>query len=224
MGLQHRHGWCRGLRRGRAQEGMHAAVQHGVGFHGGKFDVPFETTTARLSSTRRPSRKRRLTARAVPGHVPLDAGSARVCGGCFGLSQPSVTTETVVQDDPNDPSSATVKKSLSLSHAARLTIDLDTPADDDVDLFLVHDSNGDGAFTNGEIIGASTRRHRRGRAHHRCPPGGRELPGLAPGLVRLGRSGDEPDRPRDLPGSGQRSRGHGVPTGPVPAVRRSRSR
>ena len=32
----------------------------------------------------------------------------------FGLSQPSVTTETAHQDDPNDPSTASVKKSLTL--------------------------------------------------------------------------------------------------------------
>jgi hypothetical protein len=61
-----------------------------------------------------------------------------------------------VQDDPNNPSSATVKKNVTLANAARLTINLDTPADDDIDLFLVRDANNDGAFTNEEIIGAST--------------------------------------------------------------------
>jgi hypothetical protein len=59
------------------------------------------------------------------------------------------------QDDPNDPSSASIKIDVTVEHAASLTAAtfLDT---DDFDLFLVYDANGDGAFTNGEIIAAST--------------------------------------------------------------------
>ena len=33
----------------------------------------------------------------------------------FGLSQPSTTTETAHQDNPDDPSTASVKKNLTLS-------------------------------------------------------------------------------------------------------------
>jgi hypothetical protein len=94
----------------------------------GEFDVTFKSTLA------------------LPGF------SARA----FGLSQPTTTTETVAQDDPNNPSSATVKKNVTITNAARLQIDLDTPADDDIDMFLVRDANGDGAFTNSEVIGSST--------------------------------------------------------------------
>jgi hypothetical protein len=94
----------------------------------GEFDVTFKSTLA------------------LPGF------SAKA----FGLSQPTTSTETVVQDDPNDPSSATVKKNVTITNAARLQIDLDTPTDDDIDMFLVRDANGDGAFTNSEIIGSST--------------------------------------------------------------------
>ena len=141
---------------GPAQEGMHAAVTHGVGFHGGKFDVPFETTVG--SAVVNPTSVTQTTADGtgqfqVTFKSTLDLPGFAARG--FGLSQPSTTTETVVQDDPNDPSSATVKKSLTLSNAARLTIDLDVADDDDIDLFLVYDANGDGG-TNDEIIGAST--------------------------------------------------------------------
>lgn len=73
----------------------------------------------------------------------------------FGLSQPSVTAETGQQDNPNDPSSAGIKRDISVNHASRVTVStaLDT---DDFDLFVVHDAKGDGAFTNSEIVASST--------------------------------------------------------------------
>jgi len=73
----------------------------------------------------------------------------------FGLSQPSVTAEVGHQDDPNDPSSATIKKNITLNHASRLT--LSTALDsNDFDLFVVYDANKDGNFTPNEIVGSST--------------------------------------------------------------------
>lgn len=65
-----------------------------------------------------------------------------------------MTTETARQDDPNDPSSASVKKSITLQHASRLSVS--TTLDQDIDLFVVYDVNGDGAFTNAEIVASST--------------------------------------------------------------------
>ena len=60
-----------------------------------------------------------------------------------------------LQDDPDDPSSASIKHDLTIDHAssARLSV---TVGSDDIDLFLVYDENGDGAFTNSEIIASST--------------------------------------------------------------------
>jgi subtilisin family serine protease len=142
---------------GPAQEGMHAAMQHGVGFHGGKFDVPFETMIG--SAVVNPTSVTQSTATGA-GEFDVTFKSTLALPGfaakAFGLSQPSTSTETVQQDDPNDPSSATVKKSITLANAARLTIDVDTPTDDDIDLFLVRDANGDGTFTNPEVIASST--------------------------------------------------------------------
>jgi hypothetical protein len=83
--------------------------------------------------------------------VDLDGLTAEA----FGLSQPMVSTETAQQDDPNDPSSASIKKDLALSHASRLTVST-ALGTDDVDLFVVYDQNGDGVFTNAEIVGSST--------------------------------------------------------------------
>ncbi|HKF13911.1 MAG TPA: S8 family serine peptidase [Gaiellaceae bacterium] len=142
---------------GAAQEGLHAAALHGVGFHGGKFDVPFETTIG--SAVVNPTSVTQSTTTGV-GEFDVTFESTLALPGmsakAFGLSQPTSSTETVVQDDPNNPSSATVKKNITLANAARLTIDLDTPGDDDIDMFLVRDANGDGTFTNSEIIGSST--------------------------------------------------------------------
>jgi hypothetical protein len=142
---------------GPAQDGLHAAVQHGVGFHGGKFDVPFETTVG--SAVVNPTSVTQTTADGtgqfqVTFKATLDLPG--FAADAFGLSQPATSTETVQQDNPDDPSSATVKKNVTLNHAARLTINVDVPADDDIDVFLVHDANGDGTFTNSEIIGSST--------------------------------------------------------------------
>jgi hypothetical protein len=142
---------------GPAQGGLHGVMQHGVGFQGGKFDVPFETTIG--SAVVNPTSVTQSTTTGV-GQFDVTFKSTLDLPGlaakAFGLSQPSSSVETVVQDDPNNPSSATVKKNVTLANAARLTINLDTPPDDDIDLFLVRDANNDGAFTNAEIIGSST--------------------------------------------------------------------
>jgi hypothetical protein len=71
----------------------------------------------------------------------------------FGLSQPSVTTETVQQDDPDDPASASLKKDLTIDHASRLHVE--TALDQDIDLFVVFDANGDGQFTADEVVASS---------------------------------------------------------------------
>jgi hypothetical protein len=72
----------------------------------------------------------------------------------FGLSQPSVTTETARQDNPNDPSTASVKRPFTVSHAGHATISASLPGED-IDLYVVRDANGDGNFTNDEIVASS---------------------------------------------------------------------
>ena len=50
-------------------------------------------------------------------------------------------------------STASVKKSLTLTHASRLHVA--TVLDQDVDLYVVFDANGDGKFTSDEIVASS---------------------------------------------------------------------
>lgn len=139
-----------------AQEGLHSVALHQVGWQGDAFHTPFSVTLGSAS----------VAPSAVVSDTPSDSGGFDVTfesgvpldgltAEAFGLSQPSVTTETASQDDPNDPSSASVKKSLTLSHASRLTVST-ALGTDDLDLFVVHDANGDGNFTNSEIVASST--------------------------------------------------------------------
>ena len=137
-----------------AQAGLHAAVLHQVGWHGGQFHAPFDVEVAGASVS--PTEVVETTATGTGSFdvtftsgLPLDG----VTGEAFGLSQPVTTNEVVSQDDPGDPSSASVKKNVTLNHAGRLTVE--TVLNDDIDVFVVQDENGDGNFTNAEIIASS---------------------------------------------------------------------
>jgi len=140
----------------RAQEGLHAIALHQVLFDGGQFHTPFETSLG--------------TATLDPGSVDIDsaadAGSFGVTftstldidglsAEAFGLSQPSIFVEATQQDNPNDPSSASIKHDVTILHASTATFTVDVGSDD-VDLFVVYDANSDGIFTNSEIVAAST--------------------------------------------------------------------
>jgi Subtilase family len=141
-----------------AQEGLHALVHHQVDFQGGKFHVPFETKLGGASVS---PNKVEITTSANSGNFEITFESGIDLPGLvaegFGLSQPAVTSETASQDNPNDPSTASVKKNVTIDHAsrARFAVDLLGGADD-IDLYVVYDQNGDGLFTNDEIVGSST--------------------------------------------------------------------
>jgi hypothetical protein len=139
----------------RAQEGLQSLVQHQVGWTGDKFDVPFSPKLG--SATVTPSSVTQSTA-ADSGSFDVSFKATVDLDGLvaegFGLSQPSVTQEPVKQDDPNDPSTASNKKNLTLSHASRLSVRTQLGSDD-VDLFVVYDANNDGQFTPDEIVASS---------------------------------------------------------------------
>lgn len=139
-----------------AQEGLHAVALHQVGWQGDAFDTPFTVTLGAAS----------VAPSAVSIETAADSGSfdvtfesgldlAGLTAEAFGLSQPSTTTEAGQQDDPNDPSSASIKKDVTINHASKLTV-ATTLGTDDFDLFVVFDANGDGTFTNAEIVASST--------------------------------------------------------------------
>ena len=139
-----------------AQEGLHALALHQVGWQGDEFHTPFTATVGSASVT--PSSVE-VSSAADTGSFDVTFESGVDLDGltaeAFGLSQPTVTTETAQQDDPNDPSTASIKRDVTLEHASRLTVTTALPAND-IDLFVVFDANGDGAFTTDEIVGSST--------------------------------------------------------------------
>ena len=118
------------------------------------FNVPFQTVVG--SATVNPAAVD-ITAAADTGgfDVTFEAGLdlEGLTAEAFGLSQPSTTTETAHQDNPDDPATASVKKAFTVSHAARVTIT--TALTDDLDLYIVYDANNDGQFTSAEIVASS---------------------------------------------------------------------
>jgi hypothetical protein len=138
------------------QGGLHAIVQHQVNFQGDQFDVPFEVTVAGASVA--PSAVD-ITTSADEGtfDVTFQAGLdlPGLSAEAFGLSQPFTGDFVAAQDNPNDPSTASAKYAFTAENAASATV-YTVLGSDDLDLFLVYDANGDGVFTNGEIVASST--------------------------------------------------------------------
>jgi len=139
------------------QQSLHAVVQHEVNMQHdqGEVDLPFTTTVGSLQLS--PDQVDvQATADTGSFDVTLKAGLdlPGVVAEGFGLSQPSVTTETARQDNPNDPSTASVKRPFTVSHAGHATISASLPGED-IDLYVVRDANGDGNFTNDEIVASS---------------------------------------------------------------------
>jgi Subtilase family len=139
-----------------AQEGLQALAQHQVGWTGDKFDTSFSTTLGSASVT--PASVEQSTA-ADSGTFDVTFKASVDLAGlkaeAFGLSQPQTTAEQVAQDNPDDPSTASNKKTLTLNHASRLHVETAFPTED-IDLFVVYDANGDGNFTSDEIVASST--------------------------------------------------------------------
>ncbi len=81
--------------------------------------------------------------------VGLDAAA-------FGLGVPETQTLPQVQDDPDDPSTASYTFPISIVNGALLEVTT-SAADGDLDLFLLYDANADGNFDfNTERVGSST--------------------------------------------------------------------
>jgi hypothetical protein len=127
-----------------ADEGLHALVQHEVNFQHdhGEVHMPFQATVG--------------SANVSPDHVDTtvtgDSGSFDVTfksgidldglkAAAFGLSQPQVTTEAAHQDNPDDPSTASVKRNLTLSHAGHVTITTALAGNESVQLVNPPDGN-----------------------------------------------------------------------------------
>ncbi|MDX6475232.1 MAG: hypothetical protein QOH95_743 [Gaiellaceae bacterium] len=142
-----------------ASAGTHAVVQHGVGFNGDKFNVPFTTTLGALSVN--PTAVEKTAAADGTGSFDVVVNSSLALPGlkadAFGLGQPKTFTVHAAQDDPaeSDPSTATAKvKAITIGdHASRATFTLPQVATgEDIDLFVARKGT-DGKF---QVVGSST--------------------------------------------------------------------
>ncbi len=73
----------------------------------------------------------------------------------FGLGAPETfPSQVIYQDDPNDPSTASYTKTLTLQHAAMLDVSTSNSPGNDIDLYVYYDSDGDGVYET--LMGSST--------------------------------------------------------------------
>ena len=130
----------------RVQDGLHGIFLHQVRDGGGMLSEPFKGTTGLVN----------LNPAAVLG---TGSGSADVTISSelalegfmaegFGLGAPVTTVETVLQDDPNDPSTASFVTTVDIAHGAVLNVDTCCTAGADIDLFVYDPS--------GQLVGSST--------------------------------------------------------------------
>ncbi len=148
---------------GEAKAGLHALRLHNVLFSGMKFEVPFTTTVgaATVSPSSITLTKNVTSTGTISECTPLTFSATMDLPGLaadgFGLSKPIVrNSETVNQDDPNDPSTASYKYPFTVSHASRLTVSVDGGTGPDIDLYLLRDMNNDGKFTYPDELVASS--------------------------------------------------------------------
>jgi hypothetical protein len=139
-----------------AQEGLHAVALHQVGWQGDQFHTPFAVTVGGAAVS---PAEVEITTNADEGSFDVTFESGLDLDGLlaegFGLSQPTMESVAGQQDNPNDPSSASIKRDVTIEHASRLTVSTELDSDD-FDLYVVYDANGDGVFANAEIVGSST--------------------------------------------------------------------
>ena len=140
--------------------GLNAIALHNTNFAGsqpaeaielrtgvlGVSDAPMEITTTAGSD--RPYTQTVMSSIALSG--------LEIQG--FGLSTPDIQSGIAIQqDDPNDPSTSSYTREITLENAGLIDIQVIGGANDDIDLFLIQDLNGDGEYDFAtEQIAAST--------------------------------------------------------------------
>ncbi|VAW32979.1 hypothetical protein MNBD_CHLOROFLEXI01-1171, partial [hydrothermal vent metagenome] len=131
------------------QDGLHGIFFHQVRVDGNSLDEPFGGSVGLVNLD---PGEIVSSAAAGPGSATLTINSELDLGGFvaegFGLGGPVTTTEDILQDDPNDPSTASFVTTVAISHGALLEVSTCCSAGSDIDLFVYDPS--------GALVGSST--------------------------------------------------------------------
>ncbi len=137
--------------------GLHLFMLHNVLFSGKTINEPFAggVGTAVLNPALLV-----IDGRTNPGALPVtltsDLAFDDIAATAYGLGGVEKYVVPAVQDDPDDPSTATYKYPVTINHGGLLEASTHAAASD-VDLFVLYDANGDGVFDfEHEVIGSST--------------------------------------------------------------------
>ena len=133
-----------------AKEGLHVVALHQVYTSGENTDVSVQGKVGMLTVA--PS-KLNVDAPTDTVETTIEVSATvnlddLVAEG-FGLGLPQEYTDLPIkQDDPNDPTTASYTQTVTIEHAASLTVDIAGQGGDDLDLFLVN--------PHGRIVASST--------------------------------------------------------------------
>lgn len=138
--------------------GLNLVALHTTMFDGGEPEERFQGQVGTISAM--PTEIDQFIDSATAGSIPMSIKSSLALAGLevqgFGLGSPDVQRDLPqIQDDPDNPGTASYQIPVTISNGALL--EASTAADSgDLDLFVLYDFNGDGDFDfDNEVIGQS---------------------------------------------------------------------
>jgi subtilisin family serine protease len=152
---------------GRAEEmiiaevstGLHAIVLHNVLYAGQSFS---ENVTGKMATIHIDPAEMNQT---IPAGTEDNQTFTFISGmdltglsvQAYGLSQPQeYINQTILQDDPDDPMTASWTREYNVSNAERIEVSTTSPNNIVLDLYLIYDSNNNNIPESNETIAAST--------------------------------------------------------------------
>ena len=143
---------------GKIKPGLNLVALHNVSFDGSGWAEAFEGRAGTIKAA--PNPVDLFVGASVSGQFSVTVQSSVALtgleAGAYGLGAPATQTLPQIQDNPDDPSSATHQFPITAENAALIEVTTSAEAGD-LDLFLVYDRNGDGHFDFvDEVVASST--------------------------------------------------------------------
>ncbi|KPV53844.1 hypothetical protein SE17_07270 [Kouleothrix aurantiaca] len=118
-----------------AKEGLHGIFLHQVRMDGSQLDERFQGQAG--LATLSPASVTGSGSGSASISLHSDLALENFSGEGFGLSQPLVSSETAQQDNPNNPATSSVVKTITLANAAELNVSTAGPDGVDIDLYVL---------------------------------------------------------------------------------------